>query len=82
MIHPLYLPFLTRWIVPWIDQYAVVESVTHTSMRDPSFRETILSRDSECVFTGDDVDACQAAHLIAAKKGDDVCRQLLDPALY
>ncbi|KAF9065854.1 hypothetical protein BDP27DRAFT_1072300 [Rhodocollybia butyracea] len=63
--------------VSWIDPYAVAEESV-TSVRDEGFRETVLTRDSACTFTGSSVPTCQAAYLINSLKGDNVFRQLLD----
>ncbi|KAF8436892.1 hypothetical protein L210DRAFT_3688345, partial [Boletus edulis BED1] len=37
------------------------------------FRETICTRDDECVITGAERDDCDAAHIIPGRKGSDVC---------
>jgi hypothetical protein len=59
-----------------IDHNAMNDRITSSvqTLRSSDFRSNVMERDgSMCVFTGTEARKCDAAHLLAKSKGDEVC---------
>jgi hypothetical protein len=59
-----------------LNERVTMSSATETQ-RPRSFREKIVQRDGSCVITGQQLELCDAAHLIPRGKGDEVMSSII-----